>query len=482
MNPFRQKPLPVPENWGLTADADGRLVIGNVPCTDLADMHGTPLHVVDLAGLRRTARAFLRAFNEIYPGPFHAHYAFKCNPVPGIIRYLQAEGFRAEVMSHYELTLARTLGFDDDSIIVNGPFKPRELLEACLVPGVRYVVADSVTELERIESLGAEHERQIPVLLRINPEHIPQGMNKGTATGSRTGCAFGLDLAGGEAARVLAAPFAYRHLLFEGLHFHIGSGMRDPRDYEKALRKLEPLVHVARSAGCPVKVIDIGGGIGVPLSREMTDLEMLGYAAFGYLPSGPGISPIPPFARFAQAVTKGIRHLFPKGDWPELIAEPGRAITGPHQVLLLRVDQVRERPGAGPWAITDGGIGTVTMPTYYEYHEVILGTDVRRPRKARITINGPGCFAADQVYRNKNMPALVSGDVLAVMDSGAYFTSWESNFGFPRPAIVSALEGEVRVLRRRETFSEMWQRDYLSDDDPLPAGPNPTPDAYAFHH
>jgi len=111
------------------------------------------------------------------------------------------------------------------------------------------------------------------------------------------------------------------------------------------------------------------------------------------------------------------------------------------------------------WAITDGGAGTVAFPLYYEYHEILLCRAPRAPRSSRYTIVGPACFSADWICRNKRMPRLDPGDVLAVCDAGAYFTVQESNFGFPRPAIVGVERGRIRELRRRETFEDMVCRD-----------------------
>ena len=162
---------------------------------------------------------------------------------------------------------------------------------------------------------------------------------------------------------------------------------------------------------------------------------------------------------FVLAVTKGMEFLFEKKYMPELILEPGRCITSSNQILLLSVHQVKERKKGARWAITDGGIGTVTMPTYYEFHKVLLCNDVFRKNNGKITISGPGCFAADMVYRNISMPVINPGDILAIMDSGAYFTSWESSFGFPLPAIISATRGEHHLIRRRETYSEKMERD-----------------------
>ena len=99
------------------------------------------------------------------------------------------------------------------------------------------------------------------------------------------------------------------------------------------------------------------------------------------------------------------------------------------------------------------------MPTYYEHHEVVLCNDIRRKISEKVTITGPGCFSADVVYRNKAMPQIAAGEIIAILDSGAYFTSWESSFGFPRPAIVSAFNGRHSLLRARESFDHMMALD-----------------------
>ncbi|NND35159.1 MAG: diaminopimelate decarboxylase, partial [Saprospiraceae bacterium] len=117
--------------------------------------------------------------------------------------------------------------------------------------------------------------------------------------------------------------------------------------------------------------------------------------------------------------------------------------------------------GVGKWITTNGGIGTVTMPTLYEFHEIFLCNDISRPKEQNMTINGPGCFASDQVYRNVRMPEIDKGEIIAVMDSGAYFTSWESSFGFPRPAIAMVKDGLAHLIRRRESLLEMSERDVI---------------------
>src|SRR5512140_772496 len=113
-----------PADWGLDTDANGILCVAGCRTTDLASQYGTPVHVVHEDRLAATAAAFRNDFTVSYPGVVSIHYAFKCNPIPGIISIIQSQGFHAEVMSPFELALALKLGYTGSSIIVNGPFKP----------------------------------------------------------------------------------------------------------------------------------------------------------------------------------------------------------------------------------------------------------------------------------------------------------------------------------------------------------------------
>jgi diaminopimelate decarboxylase len=452
-------------------DHTDALVVGGCSTLDLAREYGAPLHVVHQERLIATASAFVQAFTSIHPAPVSVHYAFKCNAVPGVVRLLQRAGLRAEVCTPFELLLARRLGFPGDAIVVNGPGKTAELLRLCVQHGVRFVVVDALTELTALaaqaEALGAE----VDVLLRVNPDYVPRGMNRGTATGSRRGCAFGLDLAGGEVDRALDLLGLTERLRFRGFHFHIGTGIRHPADYRRTLERLAPLFERTRRRGLAIDVVDIGGGFASPTTRELTSLELLAYQGWGRLPAAAGPHDAATFDHLAEAVTGTLHELFPADQMPELLVEPGRCLVSPNQLLLLTVQDVKRRPGVGTWLITDGGVGTVTTPTYYEYHELFVCNEVHRPRTARVQIVGPACFAGDVVYRNKPMPAVGAGEVLAVMDSGAYFTAMESSFGFARPAVISVSGDRHTLLRRRETFEDAIARDLdAAEASPVAAG------------
>jgi diaminopimelate decarboxylase len=451
----------LPKRWGLEIDTDGALIHGGCRLVDLAQGFGTPLHVVNERRLAVTARRFLHAVDDLYPEKTSVHFAFKCNPVPGVIEIIKRAGLKAEVASEYELKLALKLGFTGADIVVNGPYKPISFLRLCLTCNVRFIVVDALYELETLNALCEAERCEVDVLLRINPDVVPRGMNQGSATGSRKSCAFGLDLKGGEVVEALQRLKRLSSVHFHGYHFHIGTGIYRPDDYRRALEQLKQLVEHTQNEGFAIRVFDVGGGLAATTSREMTARELLMYQGWERLPSQVPYRPDLTFGDFARAVAGGLQTVFSPGTLPELIVEPGRSIASSSQVLLLTVHQVKERSGLRKWLITDGGISNVTMPTYYEYHEVFLCDDARRPRSETVTITGPACFAADIVYRNKYMPVVEPGMVLAIMDSGAYCTSCESSFGFPRPAIVAVKDGRIREIRSRETFEQMTERDVL---------------------
>jgi diaminopimelate decarboxylase len=451
------------KDWGLESTNQGELLTGACNTLELARIYGTPLHVVNKKRLRTTAESFLRSLGSKYPGKISVHYAFKCNPVPGVIEIIKNAGFRAEVMSEFELHLALKLGYTGKDIIVNGPLKTVQLITACLENNIRFINIDSLSELERIENICSHLKKDTEVLLRINPDIVPSKINNGSYAASRKGSPFGLDLKSGEVKKALEKIKVMNRVKFRGFHFHLGSGIQNTDDYKKAIIALKKILSDTENSGFNVDVLDIGGGLGVTNSREMNTLELLLYQAFDLLDDNASSKSKISFDRFANSVTEGVLSLFRNRKIPELIFEPGRCITGPNQLLLLRVHQVKERKGLKKWLVTDAGIGTLTMPTYYEHHKVLLCNDINRKATEKVTITGPGCFTADVVYRNKLMPDVTEGEILAILDSGAYFTSWESSFGFPRPAIISVNNGCHTLLRARESFNHMMSLDKFNE-------------------
>jgi diaminopimelate decarboxylase len=459
-----------PEHWKFECHSDGGLLMGGVGADDLARRFGTPLHVIDEPVLRGRVRRFLQAFRSAYPGPAAVHYAFKANNAPGVVRILYEEGLEPEVGTPHERRLALELGWTPEQIIVNGPNKGA-LLGDVVADGAGLIVVDGFEELRVLDSLTAEADCDVDILLRVNPDCVPRGMNRASATGSRRASVFGFDIVSGEVAEALSFVAARPRLRFQGLHVHAGTGIRRPEDYREPLRRVLACAKEALRLGLATRILDVGGGFGVPTSREFSTPEFLMYQGMGRLPAAPDPCAFPGDEAFAEAVCGTIveacrRHGLPL---PTLVLEPGRTLVSGAGVLLVTVGSVKERPGAGTWVITDGGAGTVAFPLFYEYHEVFLARSPEAPRNCRYHLVGSACHAADWIYRNKQMPELKPGDVLAICDAGAYFTVQECNFGFSRPAIVATADGQVRVLRRRETFADLVARDLNWKEEPCRA-------------
>ena len=458
--------MPV-EDWGFSRNERNELVIGGVSAVDLAQEYGTPLHVVDEGLLRLGARSLRQAFEQLYP-EVELFYALKCNSVAALARTIFDEGFGAEVMSEFELLLARHLGMPATRIVLSSPNKSDPLLEEAVKHGVGTIVVDSLSELSRLERIGAQRRMEIQVLLRVNPDFVPSRMSAVANEGSRKASVFGLDLRGGELAAAFERLRQSKHLRYAGLHAHIGSGLRCPNDYRHAFRRIKNAFKHAQAAGFVTRIFDYGGGFGVPTSKGFTTLEFLSYQGLGCLPQ----LEVTPLV-FAPAVCQPIKEFCHRENLPlpKLYLEPGRAIAAPPQILLLTVGVVKDRPGAGKWLITDGGAGTCAFPLYYEYHEIFVANDLDAPRVEKVNMIGPA-FLANWIYRNKKMPSLKPGDIIAIMDAGAYFLALEANFGFPRTPVVMVSNRKPQLVRRRETLEELAARDLIDGLSIFPHGVN----------
>ena len=438
-----------PGNWGLSVGADGSLTIGKYHVVDIANVYGTPLHIINLPRLIETGNNFVCQIARSHPGKTSVYFALKSNSVPAVVKTIKLAGLEAEVMTDYELDLALSLGYPSEQIIVNGPCKTRSFLEKCLQKKVRLIVVDALSELDELNYLCEKMSRKVNILLRINPDYTPRGMNSGTATGNRKACAFGLDLKSGEADQALDRLQYLKFINFCGFHMHIGTGIRDPKDYARAIKKLFPLFRRTLGQGLKIRCLDVGGGYASFTTREFTTMELLLQQGLKYMPIRINQNDTKSFYDFGKVISETVFDFFPESDCPELIFEPGRCIVSPNQLLVLTVHRVKKRSGVGSWLITDGGLGTSTLPTYYEYHEVFLCDEVNRNQNGRATIIGPCCFAADIVYRNKSMPQVSPGEKIAIMDTGAYLQHLSHPSDFP-----------VRLLQL-----STWKNIFLSADE-----------------
>jgi diaminopimelate decarboxylase len=233
-------------------------------------------------------------------------------------------------------------------------------------------------------------------------------------------------------------------------------------------------VEVKKATNIVLNYLDLGGGLPVSTVREFGLRDTVLHRRLRLRAVPPDLRR-PGWPQFAAAIAKAIdggvaRTGMPR---PQIFFEPGRALTSQAQLLLLRVGIVKKRTDGNLIAISDGGRSTNAMPLSTEYHEVFLANRMSAVDECPHTIVGGLCTPGDWTFMRKDLPLLESGDLLAVMDSGAYFTSFANNFSFPRPAIVMVRDGQARVIRRRESFESM-----VAMDEGMVVRPMPRPSVF----
>lgn len=430
--------------WDMNVSADGKLTTSGCDLSQLARDYGTPLYVVDGNRLARNYQEFVDAFRAWYPR-VEIGYSYKTNPLPEVIRAIHQMGGYAEVISHFELWLAIELGVPPEKIIFNGPAKTEAALEMAVAYDVGIINIDSENEIETIARLARKHGRRQKVGVRV-------------VTSVGWASQFGVPLAGGRALAAYEHLSAFLELDPCGIHIHLGTGIRDIGAYCKAIGEvMDFAVELKSSLGIELRVLDFGGGFGIPTVHNYSfwDNKLL---LNGYPPRLIDIKTCLPLEKYASAIFSMLNGYFETHSWlkPTIFFEPGRAISSSAQSLLLSVLNIK--PGAGDknFAIVDGG-KNITVPLGYEHHEVFAAARMHEKYADKAyNIAGPLCYPQDILFKEKKFPELRRGDILAVMDAGAYFVPNQQNFSNPRPAAIYIDEqGQVRLIRERESFQHI---------------------------
>ena len=454
------------DRWGLSRNDAGALCLGGVPLPQIADRYDTPLFVVDLDAVRERSQFFGRTFRTSYPGVATACFPVRCNDVAGVVKAVVDSGLHLEVTTDFELDLALKAGSPPERILLNGVHKPAALLERALQLGLWGVVVDCVEEIDILRGCarGLQRPSRLLVFLGVAGSHIPRRAAPGAITGTGKGSPKGVQARSKQLQAVLQSVRDADGLAYGGPYLRLGNGLRDARYIRGILKELRRVLAAAGKVGLETTHLFLGGGFGTSTSRELTTKEMLFYQGRFVLPPVPAASSCSPLQTHAGEIADAVRSLFGERTGtplPALMVETGGYVTGPCQTLLVRVGHIKQRQGVPPWVVTDGGAGSVAFPLYYEIHEVLNASRGETGPRSPVTMVGPICYSTDWIYRNKPMPPIRAGDVLAVLDAGAYFSVLECNFGFLRPAAVGLSNGEARLLRHRERPEEAVQRDTI---------------------
>ena len=401
-------------------DAAGRVAVGGVALSGLAERLGTPAIVLDELGLRATAREYVSALSA-HHGQVDVHFAFKAFPAPGVAAVFASEGLGCDVVGANELALAMRGGMQADRILVHGNAKTDEDIRAALDVGVGLVVVDSLDDLDRLERLAGQRQH---LLLRINPE-VGAATHEAMATG-HAASKFGVPLE--QAAEAIRRIGAHPLLELDGLHSHVGS----------QILELDPFVAAVEPLGRygSFGTYDIGGGLGVRYTLD---------------------DPAPPsFASYAQALLAAVhRHL---GVGCTVIAEPGRALVARSGVLLYRVVGVK-RTRQHTFVAVDGGMGDNLEPMLYgQRFEPLIDAAGDRALE-RCEVVGRHCESGDRLVGTQLLAAPRVGDLLVLPVAGAYCYTMGNNYnGALRPPVVLVADGLEQTIVRRETLDDLLDR------------------------
>jgi len=437
-------------HWGLSINHNNHFDMGGCDVVSLAKEYGTPLHIVDENRLRSNFHRFYNAFNSSYP-EVRVFYSYKTNCIPALLKILHEEGCGAEVVSPYELWIACQLACDPSKIVYNGVNKSEEDLRIAVDRGVGLINVDSVNEIYKLKRVASDLKKVVNIGIRIYP-------------GIGWKAQFGLQPNEDNIIEILKELDGLDYINVSCLHVHFGTGIKDAGIYLKVIKKICTLIkEIKEYLNKDIDYLDLGGGFGVPTVKTIKIPEMALYKIFNVPLKEPKINHCAPIEVFGNEITDFLNKFCKSNGLkkPALILEPGRIITSNSQILLIKVVDLKTRKNGSNFAITDGGMQNIAFPLSYEYHQCFLANRVGAKNKNRYFITGPLCSPDDILYRNWRLPELKIGDILAIMDTGAYFTSFSNNFSFARPSIVLVSDGTHRLIRREENFEHMSELDVI---------------------
>ena len=416
--------------WDLLPDSseigpEGQLLVGGCDVAELAEQYGTPLFIYDEAQLRARCREAVAAFGD---GVAYATKAFLCR---AMARLAHEEGMHLDVASGGELHLALSAGVPADRIVLHGNNKSTDELTSARVAGVGRIVVDSFDELDRLEKLHAVDGVVPKVLLRITP-----GVEAHTHEFVMTGqddSKFGFGLAAGSAQRAVERAGSMASVELLGLHAHIGSQVFVASFFEQAVVALAPFV---TRHGLPE--LSIGGGIGV---------------AYVEGESAPSITEWGAVVR-AACQEAGIT--------ARVSAEPGRAIAAAAGLTVYRVGTIKDVADIRTYVACDGGFIDNPRPALYgSGYETFDPARVAADRTETVRLVGKHCESGDVLVAGAKVPpGLAVGDLIATPVTGAYGRSMGSNYNLlARPAVVFVVDGQARLVIRRETDDDLLATD-----------------------
>jgi diaminopimelate decarboxylase len=413
---------------------DNELYCESVAIADIAKAVGTPFYLYSSATLAHHFNTFDKSFGEL---PHLTCFAVKSCSNLAVLRLFSTLGGGADIVSGGELYRSLKAGIDPRRIIYSGVGKTEEELRYGLVSGILMFNVESEQELEKLQQVAQEQEIVAPVSFRVNPDVDPK-----THAYISTGLAknkFGIPIE--QAEKVYLRAREMSHIKILGVSCHIGSQLTEISPFTEALHKVKQFVGRLEALGITIEYLDLGGGLGVRYQDEK--------------PPHPQ-----EYARALKEEMDGLKCT--------LILEPGRVIVSNAGILISQVLYTK-RTQAKKFIIVDAAMNDMARPSLYDAHHDILPV-IRKSGQATdetlevADVVGPICETSDFLAKDRQLPVLVQGDLVAVMTSGAYGFTMSSNYNSrPRAAEVLVKDDQFYVIRERENYETLIRDENIPD-------------------
>jgi diaminopimelate decarboxylase len=416
-------------------DRKGNLFFDGLPVKELAEKYDTPLYVISEGRIRdnynRIQNSLMNAYKHL-----RIYYAAKANTNVEVLKILKSEGAFLDTVSPGEVYLGLSSGYSPDRILYTGTSVRTDELKMMLNANIAINI-DSQSELERLLKI------EVPPLIsiRVNPEIGAGHHNHCITAGSESKFGLWED----DAIKAYSTAKKARVERF-GIHMHIGSGILDIDPFVQAVEKLSSIARrIHDELSIEFEFIDIGGGFGIPYKPEEKEFD---------------------WASFSSKVvtlfkTKVKEYALGK---PFLCIEPGRFLVCDAVILLTRVNTVKVTP-FHKYLGVDAGFNTLLRPTMYgSYHHILVANKLKKANRESYDVVGPICESGDSLARDRLLPEVEEGDLLAVLDTGAYGFSMSSQYNSrPRPAEILIRNGKPVLVRDREQLTDLAGKQRLID-------------------
>ena len=432
----------------LKINQDGHLEIGGADAVALAKQFGTPLYVFDEAYIRRMMGVYRDTILKKYDGNGLVLYASKAFSCQAIYRIADQENIGVDVVSGGELYTALQAGFPAEKIYMHGNNKLDYEIGEALDAKIGCIVADSYSEIDKIDAEAAKRGMVQTILLRINPgvEAHTHAFVQTATTDSK----FGFSIANGTAEKITAYALTKKNVKLAGYHCHIVSQIFEKESFVIAVTKvMDFAAEMKEKLRFTMETLNLGGGFGIWYTDEDRKIPPEGYAE--YLE-----------ALIGEVQRKAQEHDMQE---PFLLIEPGRSIVGEAGVTLYTVGAIKEIPGVKKYVAIDGGMFDNPRYALYESkYTPILANRATEACTELVSIAGKCCESGDMIAVNVSLPKAQSGDILAILSTGAYNYSMAMNYNRNMiPPCVLVHEGKAEYIVRPQSYEDLNRNDVIPE-------------------